>query len=72
MMIAILLYNKYKRLTYVIKTNGSESRGQEAACARVFMPTRPLQLAIYNFIIYMHDRSKYLKCCSSATITAIA
>ena len=27
-----------------IKTHGSESRGQEeAACARVFWPTRPLQ-----------------------------
>ena len=29
---------------YVIKTHGSESRGQEeAACTRVFWPTRPLQ-----------------------------
>ena len=28
----------------VIKTHGSESRGQEeAACMRVFWPTRPLQ-----------------------------
>ena len=28
----------------VIKTHGSESRGQEeAACTRVFWPTRPLQ-----------------------------
>ena len=29
---------------FVIKTHGSESRGQEeAACTRVFWPTRPLQ-----------------------------
>ena len=29
---------------YIIKTHGSESRGQEeAACMRVFWPTRPLQ-----------------------------
>ena len=29
---------------YAIKTHGSESRGQEeAACMRVFWPTRPLQ-----------------------------
>ena len=29
---------------YYIKTHGSESRGQEeAACTRVFWPTRPLQ-----------------------------
>ena len=29
---------------YHIKTHGSESRGQEeAACMRVFWPTRPLQ-----------------------------
>ena len=26
-----------------IKTHGSESRGQEAACMRVFWPMRPLQ-----------------------------
>ena len=31
-----------------IKTHGSESRGQEeAACTRVFWPTRPLQLVSY-------------------------
>ena len=31
-------------LPLVIKTHGSESRGQEeAACMRVFWPTRPLQ-----------------------------
>ena len=30
--------------SYVIKTHGSESRGQEeASCMRVFWPTRPLQ-----------------------------
>ena len=29
---------------FLIKTHGSESRGQEeAACMRVFWPTRPLQ-----------------------------
>ena len=31
-------------LLFDIKTHGSESRGQEeAACMRVFWPTRPLQ-----------------------------
>ena len=31
-------------LRIIIKTHGSESRGQEeAACIRVFWPTRPLQ-----------------------------
>ena len=31
-------------IQHVIKTHGSESRGQEeAACTRVFWPTRPLQ-----------------------------
>ena len=34
-----ILINKF-----FIKTHGSESRGQEeAACMRVFWPTRPLQ-----------------------------
>ena len=29
---------------YIIKTHGSDSRGQEeAACTRVFWPTQPLQ-----------------------------
>ena len=33
-----------KHYTCMIKTHGSESRGQEeAACTRVFWPTRPLQ-----------------------------
>ena len=35
----IRIYNSFE-----IKTHGSESRGQEeAACMRVFWPTRPLQ-----------------------------
>ena len=37
--------------------------------AHVFRPTRPLQCVMYR---YMDDRSKLFKCCSSATITAIA
>ena len=36
-----LFLAEYRR---IIKTHGSESRGQEeAACMRVFWPTRPLQ-----------------------------
>ena len=51
-----------------IKTSSSESRGQEeAACIRVIRPMRPLQ-----WVIYTDGRSKFLKCCSSAAITAIA
>ena len=47
-----------------IKTHGSESRGQEeAACMRVFWPTRPLQ-----WVIYTDGSSKILKRCNSATI----
>ena len=47
----------------MIKTHGSESRGQEeAACMRVFWPTRPLQ-----WVIYTDGSSKILKCCNSAT-----
>ena len=54
--------------SYIIKTSGSESRGQEeAACIRVFRPMRPLQ-----WVICTDGRSKVLKCCSSAAITAIA
>ena len=53
---------------YVIKMSDSESRGQEeAASTHVFRPMRPLQC-----VIYMDGRSKFLKCCSSAAITAIA
>ena len=41
-------------ITMKIKTSGSESRGQEeAACMRVFRPTRPLQ-----WVIYMDGSSK--------------
>ena len=51
-----------------IKMSGSESQGhEEAACMHVFRPTRPLL-----WVIYMDDQSKFLKCCCSATITAIA
>ena len=51
-----------------IKTSGSESWGQEkAACIRIFRPMWPLQ-----WVIYTDGRSKFLKCCSSAAITAIA
>ena len=51
-----------------IKMSGSESQGQEeAACMHIVRPTRPLQR-----VIYTDDRSKILKCCCSATITAIA
>ena len=54
--------------TTVIKTSGSESRGQEeAACIRILRPMRPLQ-----WVICTDGRSKFLKCCSSAAITAIA
>ena len=50
-----------------IKTHGSESRGQEeAACMRVFWPTRPLQ-----WVIYTDGSSKILKCCNSATIAVL-
>ena len=52
---------------FSIKTNGGESRGQEAAHARIFRPTRPLQ-----WVIYMDGSSKILKCCISAAIAAIA
>ena len=48
----------------IIKTHGSESRGQEeAACMRVFWPTRPLQ-----WVIYTDGSSKILKRSNSATI----
>ena len=41
----------------IIKMNGSELGGQEAACTHVFRPTRQLQR-----IIYMDGRSNFLKC----------
>ena len=51
----------------IIKTHGSESRGQEeAACMRVFWPTRPLQ-----WVIYTDGSSKILKCCNSAIIAVL-
>ena len=47
--------------------SGSESQGQEeAACIHVIKPMRPLQ-----WVIYMDGSSKFLKCCSSADVTAI-
>ena len=53
---------------WISETSGSELRGQEeAACVHVFRPMRPLQ-----WVIYIEDRSKFLKCCSSTTIMAIA
>ena len=55
-------------LLLLIMTSGSESLGQEeAACTHVFRSTRPPR-----WVIYTDDRSKFLKCYSSATITAIA
>ena len=40
--------------------SGSESRGQEeAACMRVFRPTRPLQR-----VIYKDGNCKIIKCCN--------
>ena len=52
---------------FIIKMSGSESWGQEeAACMHVFRPMQPLQ-----WVIYMYHQSKFLKCCSSAAITAI-
>ena len=48
------------------KTTGSELRGQEeAACTHIS------GLRDHYKVIYMDGRSKFLKCCSSATITAI-
>ena len=41
----------------IIKMSGSELRGQEAAYMRVFRPMWQLQ-----WVIYMDDRSKFLKC----------
>ena len=52
---------------FYIKTSDSELQGQEKACMCVFMLTRPLQ-----WVIYMDGQFKFLKCYSSATITAIA
>ena len=54
--------------SYLIKVSGSELWGQEEApCMHVFRSTRPLQWAICT-----DGSSKFLKCCSSATLTAIA
>ena len=62
------VYKVKTRADGLIKTSSSESRGQEEAeSMRVFRPMRPLQLDIYT-----DGRSKFLKCCSSAAITAIA
>ena len=55
-------------LSGMIKTSGSESRGQEeAACMCIIRPMRPLQQ-----VIYTDGSSKFLKCCGLAAITAIA
>ena len=51
-----------------IKTSSSEQRGQEeVASTCVFRPMRPLQC-----VIYTDGWSKFLKCCSSAAVTATA
>ena len=54
-------------LTLTIKTSGSESRGQEeAACVR------HQAYATTTVSYYTDESSNYLKCCSSAAVTAIA
>ena len=60
-------HNFISSLNSLIKMSSSESRGQEAACACIFRPTQPQQ-----WVIYMDGWSKFLKRCSSATITTIA
>ena len=52
---------------FEIKTSGSEWRGQEEAAS-----TRIQANATTTVSYYTDGRSKFLKCCSSATITAIA
>ena len=50
-----------------IKTSGSESRGQEeAACVR------HQAYATTTVSYYTDESSNFLKCCSSAAVTAIA
>ena len=51
----------------MIKTHGSESRGQEeAACMRVFWAHATTTVSIYT-----DGSSKFLKCCNSATIAVL-
>ena len=64
----MIIYEVYIHDVRSIKMSSSESQGQEeAACTCVFRPKRPLQ-----WVIYTDDQSKFLKCCSSAAVTAIA
>ena len=52
---------------HIIKTSGSELRGQEeAACAR------HQAYATATVSYYTDESSNFFKCCSSATVTAIA
>ena len=60
-------YNRAFTLFAIIKMSSSESWGQNyAACMHVFRPTQPLQ-----WVIYMDNSSKLLKCCNITALAAI-
>ena len=61
---------KGNKVPGVIKTSGSESRGQEeAAYASVFAGLRDYYGELFT---RPGGRSKFFKCCTPAAITAIA